>query len=94
MTEIESISRTIPWCPETLECSEVILNSFHEFGWGILTRLCLSAAIMSSVLQKLISPLAGSPSEPPRNKVTVVGVGQVGMACAISTLLRVRHNGD
>ncbi|XP_029681178.1 L-lactate dehydrogenase B-A chain [Takifugu rubripes] len=43
---------------------------------------------MSSVLQKLISPLAGSSSEPPRNKVTVVGVGQVGMACAISILLR------
>ncbi|TNN45331.1 L-lactate dehydrogenase B chain [Liparis tanakae] len=43
---------------------------------------------MSSVLQKLITPLAGSPAEPPRNKVTVVGVGQVGMACAISILLR------
>lgn len=49
---------------------------------------------MSSVLQKLISPLAGSPSEPPRNKVTVVGVGQVGMACAVSILLRVRRNGQ
>lgn len=48
---------------------------------------------MSSVLQKLISPLAGSNSEPPRNKVTVVGVGQVGMACAISILLRVRNHG-
>lgn len=55
-----------------------------------MTVLCPSAAAMSSVLQKLISPLAGSPSEPPRNKVTVVGVGQVGMACAISILLRVR----
>ncbi|XP_054480306.1 L-lactate dehydrogenase B-A chain isoform X2 [Anoplopoma fimbria] len=43
---------------------------------------------MSSVLQKLITPLASSPAEPPRNKVTVVGVGQVGMACAISVLLR------
>ncbi|XP_075932183.1 L-lactate dehydrogenase B-A chain isoform X2 [Anarhichas minor] len=43
---------------------------------------------MSSVLQKLITPLASSPAEPPRNKVTVVGVGQVGMACAISILLR------
>lgn len=53
---------------------------------------CLpAAAIMSSVLQKLISPLASSPAEPPRNKVTVVGVGQVGMACAVSILLRVRH---
>jgi len=51
-----------------------------------------TAVIMSSVLQKLITPLASCPTEPPRNKVTVVGVGQVGMACAISILLRVRHN--
>uniref|UniRef100_A0A3Q2PIF6 Lactate dehydrogenase Ba n=1 Tax=Fundulus heteroclitus TaxID=8078 RepID=A0A3Q2PIF6_FUNHE len=43
---------------------------------------------MSSVLQKLITPLASSSAEPPRNKVTVVGVGQVGMACAVSILLR------
>ncbi|XP_077450376.1 L-lactate dehydrogenase B-A chain [Stigmatopora argus] len=43
---------------------------------------------MSSVLQNLISPLPGSSAEPPRNKVTVVGVGQVGMACAVSILLR------
>ncbi|XP_072292265.1 L-lactate dehydrogenase B chain-like [Eucyclogobius newberryi] len=43
---------------------------------------------MASVMEKLISPLASSPAEPPRNKVTVVGVGQVGMACAISILLR------
>lgn len=58
-----------------------------------MTSVCLpAAAIMSSVLKKLISPLASGPAEPPRNKVTVVGVGQVGMACAISILLRVRHN--
>ncbi|KAG9345650.1 hypothetical protein JZ751_008794 [Albula glossodonta] len=44
--------------------------------------------IMASVLQKLITPLASGPAEPPRNKVTVVGVGQVGMACAVSILLR------
>jgi len=43
---------------------------------------------MSSVLQKLITPVAPGPAEPPRNKVTVVGVGQVGMACAVSILLR------
>ncbi|KAF0029338.1 hypothetical protein F2P81_018443 [Scophthalmus maximus] len=61
----------------------------------ITIRLCLyacelseAAAIMSSVLQKLISPQASGPAEPPRNKVTVVGVGQVGMACAVSILLR------
>lgn len=45
---------------------------------------------MASVLQKLITPLFSGPPEPPRNKVTVVGVGQVGMACAISILLKVR----
>ncbi|TDH09438.1 hypothetical protein EPR50_G00086900 [Perca flavescens] len=43
---------------------------------------------MSSMLQKLITPLFSGPPEPPRNKVTVVGVGQVGMACAVSILLR------
>lgn len=41
-------------------------------------------------MQKLITPLFSGPPEPPRNKVTVVGVGQVGMACAVSILLRVR----
>lgn len=45
---------------------------------------------MASVLQKLITPLFSGPPEPPRNKVTVVGVGQVGMACTLSILLRVR----
>ncbi|CDQ67409.1 unnamed protein product [Oncorhynchus mykiss] len=43
---------------------------------------------MSSVMQKLITPMASGPAEPPRNKVTVVGVGMVGMACAVSILLR------
>uniref|UniRef100_A0A8B9RJ31 L-lactate dehydrogenase n=1 Tax=Astyanax mexicanus TaxID=7994 RepID=A0A8B9RJ31_ASTMX len=43
---------------------------------------------MASVLQKLLTPLFSGPAEPPRNKVTVVGVGQVGMACAVSILLR------
>ncbi|XP_060770950.1 L-lactate dehydrogenase B-B chain isoform X1 [Neoarius graeffei] len=43
---------------------------------------------IASVLQKLITPLISGPVEPPRNKVTVVGVGQVGMACAVSILLQ------
>ncbi|XP_041110096.1 L-lactate dehydrogenase B-A chain-like [Polyodon spathula] len=43
---------------------------------------------MATVQEKLITPIAGGASEGPRNKVTVVGVGQVGMACAISILLR------
>ncbi|TRY96009.1 hypothetical protein DNTS_002167 [Danionella cerebrum] len=40
------------------------------------------------VLQNLFTPLNSKPLQPPRNKVTVVGVGQVGMACALSVLLR------
>ncbi|KAL0962712.1 hypothetical protein UPYG_G00344350 [Umbra pygmaea] len=43
---------------------------------------------MSSVLEKLLTPTASGPAEPPKNKVTVVGVGMVGMACAVSVLLR------
>lgn len=51
-----------------------------------------SAALeMASILQKLFTPLFSGLPEPPRNKVTVVGVGQVGMACAVSILLRVRQ---
>lgn len=57
----------------------------------LLPPLLLSSALnMTSILKKLITPLFSGPPEPPRNKVTVVGVGQVGMACAISILLRVR----
>uniref|UniRef100_A0A3P8WCB3 L-lactate dehydrogenase n=1 Tax=Cynoglossus semilaevis TaxID=244447 RepID=A0A3P8WCB3_CYNSE len=60
--------------------------------WTCLSCVSSSAAVMSSVLQKLVSPMTSGPAEPPRNKVTVVGVGQVGMACAVSILLRVRPN--
>lgn len=55
----------------------------------ISSLLPLTAEIMASVMEKLITPLASGPAEPPRNKVTIVGVGQVGMACAVSILLRV-----
>ncbi|XP_037551681.1 L-lactate dehydrogenase B chain [Nematolebias whitei] len=41
-----------------------------------------------SVQQNLITAVASPAPEPPRNKVTVVGVGQVGMACAVSILLQ------
>ncbi|XP_026216797.1 L-lactate dehydrogenase B-A chain [Anabas testudineus] len=41
-----------------------------------------------SVVEKLLTPVASCAAAQPRNKVTVVGVGQVGMACAISILLR------
>ncbi|KAF4079887.1 hypothetical protein AMELA_G00183460 [Ameiurus melas] len=42
--------------------------------------LSLSSDIMASVLEKLMTSLNSGPAEPPTNKVTVVGVGQVGMA--------------
>ncbi|XP_070610466.1 L-lactate dehydrogenase B chain [Erythrolamprus reginae] len=40
---------------------------------------------MASLKDKLITPIT-QPSTQPNNKVTVVGVGQVGMACAVSIL--------
>ncbi|XP_066561413.1 L-lactate dehydrogenase B-A chain [Amia ocellicauda] len=43
---------------------------------------------MATVHEKLITAVAGAAAEGPRNKVTIVGVGQVGMACAVSILLR------
>lgn len=44
---------------------------------------------MATVKDKLISPVA-EPAKVPNNKVTVVGVGMVGMAAAVSILARVR----
>uniref|UniRef100_F7B2C2 L-lactate dehydrogenase n=2 Tax=Ornithorhynchus anatinus TaxID=9258 RepID=F7B2C2_ORNAN len=43
-------------------------------------------SIMASLKEKLIAPVAEEASTSPNNKITVVGVGQVGMACAISIL--------
>ncbi|XP_048410275.1 L-lactate dehydrogenase B-A chain isoform X3 [Stegostoma tigrinum] len=43
---------------------------------------------MATVQQKLITSVSSDGSEASRNKVTVVGVGQVGMACAVSILLK------
>ncbi|XP_029378026.1 L-lactate dehydrogenase C chain isoform X2 [Echeneis naucrates] len=62
-------------------------NSLLPFFLSLL-HLHSPAFKMASILQKLITPLFSGPPEPPRNKVTVVGVGQVGMACAVSILLR------
>uniref|UniRef100_A0A8C5S057 L-lactate dehydrogenase n=1 Tax=Laticauda laticaudata TaxID=8630 RepID=A0A8C5S057_LATLA len=42
---------------------------------------------MASLKDKLITPIT-QPSTQPNNKITVVGVGQVGMACAVSVLER------
>ncbi|KAM5263053.1 L-lactate dehydrogenase B chain isoform 2-T2 [Ctenodactylus gundi] len=41
---------------------------------------------MATLKEKLIAPVAGEQTGVPNNKITVVGVGQVGMACAISIL--------
>lgn len=44
---------------------------------------------MATVKDKLINPIAEG-AEVPNNKITIVGVGQVGMASAISILAKVR----
>ncbi|XP_078276103.1 L-lactate dehydrogenase B-A chain [Rhinoraja longicauda] len=41
-----------------------------------------------TTVEKLITPVSHAQGEASRNKVTIVGVGQVGMACAVSILLR------
>lgn len=83
-----------------------LLLSLHSFPFLCLPSPCISlflsppsfpisfppALNMASILQKLITPLFSGTPEPARNKVTVVGVGQVGMACAVSILLRVRKD--
>ncbi|XP_021572098.1 L-lactate dehydrogenase B chain isoform X3 [Carlito syrichta] len=41
---------------------------------------------MATLKEKLIIPVAEEEATVPNNKITVVGVGQVGMACAVSIL--------
>uniref|UniRef100_A0A8C7B0S0 Lactate/malate dehydrogenase N-terminal domain-containing protein n=1 Tax=Neovison vison TaxID=452646 RepID=A0A8C7B0S0_NEOVI len=41
---------------------------------------------MATLKEKLIASVAEDDAAVPNNKITVVGVGQVGMACAISIL--------
>nr|XP_012419424.1 PREDICTED: L-lactate dehydrogenase B chain-like [Odobenus rosmarus divergens]XP_012419425.1 PREDICTED: L-lactate dehydrogenase B chain-like [Odobenus rosmarus divergens] len=41
---------------------------------------------MATLKEKLIAPVAEEEATIPNNKITVVGVGQIGMACAISIL--------
>ncbi|XP_068134457.1 L-lactate dehydrogenase B chain-like isoform X2 [Hyperolius riggenbachi] len=43
---------------------------------------------MATLKEKLLSSVAKDPTSIPKNKVTIVGVGQVGMACAVSILER------
>ncbi|XP_005998916.1 L-lactate dehydrogenase B chain [Latimeria chalumnae] len=43
---------------------------------------------MATIQEKLFASISEKGAEGPRNKVTIVGVGQVGMACAISILLK------
>lgn len=68
------------------------VEGIYRYSGSVLIRSSFSSSAlkMASVLQKLFHPLFSGPPEPPRNKVTVVGVGQVGMACAVTILLRVR----
>nr|NP_001165451.1 L-lactate dehydrogenase C chain [Xenopus laevis]P42121.2 RecName: Full=L-lactate dehydrogenase C chain; Short=LDH-C [Xenopus laevis]AAA50433.1 lactate dehydrogenase-C [Xenopus laevis] len=43
---------------------------------------------MSSVQENLITNVCQDKAAKPTNKITIVGVGQVGMACAVSVLLK------
>ncbi|XP_063784526.1 L-lactate dehydrogenase B chain [Pseudophryne corroboree] len=43
---------------------------------------------MASVQEKLLTSVTNDKTSVPKNKITIVGVGQVGMACAISILLK------
>ncbi|XP_077310723.1 L-lactate dehydrogenase B chain-like [Lithobates pipiens] len=43
---------------------------------------------MATVQKSLLSSVAKEKTYTPKNKVTIVGVGQVGMACAVSVLLK------
>jgi len=45
---------------------------------------------MSTIREKLLQPVV-PPAETAESKITVVGVGQVGMACAFSILSQVRY---
>lgn len=44
---------------------------------------------MTSLKEKLLSVIS-EPESTGKNKITIVGVGQVGMACAFSILTKVR----
>lgn len=62
--------------------------------WFVLVcfepNLCLPLQnTMATLKEKLMTPVAAGVAAP-NNKITVVGVGQVGMACAISILGKVR----
>uniref|UniRef100_A0A8D2LCZ9 L-lactate dehydrogenase n=2 Tax=Varanus komodoensis TaxID=61221 RepID=A0A8D2LCZ9_VARKO len=55
--------------------------------FSLVCRNFQNSRTMASLKDKLITPIA-QPATKPNSKVTVVGVGQVGMACAISILER------
>ena len=46
----------------------------------------LSLGTMTALMEKLIAPVAEEEGMVPNNKIPVVGIGQVSMACAISIL--------
>ena len=61
-------------------CTQLTLSFWLDsYSW-------LSQSKMATLNEKLIVPVAEEEAVIPNNKITVVGVGQVGMACAISIL--------
>lgn len=69
-----------------------LFNSERAFWFSLACfeqNLCLSLQnTMATLKEKLMTPVAAATTVP-NNKITVVGVGQVGMACAISILGKV-----
>ncbi|KAK1341323.1 hypothetical protein QTO34_017727 [Cnephaeus nilssonii] len=61
-------------------------SGFPEAVPGGYLKDTLEACTMATLKEKLIAPVAKEEATIPNNKITVVGVGQVGMACAISIL--------
>lgn len=59
----------------------------HPCWW-----VCLLQLKMASTKEKLIAHVSKEQPAGPTNKVTVVGVGMVGMAAAISVLLKVSES--
>ena len=67
-----------------------IINDFFPQSWLIFnsSNFFIKDLIMSSIKMQLLRELS-TPENVSTNKVTIVGVGAVGMACAFSILTQV-----
>lgn len=77
-------------CVSIQTCNSNIASSPSCFSGGYMYHILIFfQGTMATLKEKLIAPVAGEEGAIPNNKITVVGVGQVGMACAISILGKV-----